>query len=131
MAILALDLKERGKLHDDTLVVTVMSNLGLKLAMREHGIVLGQTGVGDRYVLEEMELGGYSIGGEQSGHVIIAAHATTGDGELTALPLLHRMAETGRTAPELADAMTRLPQPLINVDDVDKATATTDLAVAQ
>src|SRR5690625_7698771 len=63
MAILAQDLKERGKLHDDTLVVTVMSNLGLKLAMREHGIVLGQTGVGDRYVLEEMTLGGYSIGG--------------------------------------------------------------------
>ena len=129
MAILALDLKERGKLHDDTLVVTVMSNLGLKLAMREHGIVLGQTGVGDRYVLEEMTLGGYSIGGEQSGHVIIAEHATTGDGELTALHLLQRMVETGRTARELADVMTRLPQALINVKNVDKARATIDRGV--
>lgn len=129
MAILALDLKERGKLHDDTLVVTVMSNLGLKLAMRKHGIVLGQTGVGDRYVLEEMNLGGYSIGGEQSGHVIIAEHATTGDGELTALHLLQRMVETGRTARELADVMTRLPQALINVEDVDRARATIDRGV--
>ncbi|MDN5599420.1 MAG: phosphoglucosamine mutase [Brachybacterium sp.] len=131
MAILALDLKERGKLHDDTLVVTVMSNLGLKLAMKEHGIVLGQTGVGDRYVLEEMNLGGYSIGGEQSGHVIIAEHATTGDGELTALHLLQRMAETGRPARDLANVMTRLPQALINVKDVDKAKATIDLGVAK
>ena len=129
MAILAVDLKERGKLHDDTLVVTVMSNLGLKLAMREHGILLGQTGVGDRYVLEEMNLGGYSIGGEQSGHVIIAEHATTGDGELTALHLLQRMVETGRTARELADVMTRLPQALINVEDVDRARATIDRGV--
>ena len=129
MAILALDLKERGKLHDDTLVVTVMSNLGLKLAMREHGIFLGQTNVGDRYVLEEMNLGGYSIGGEQSGHVIIAEHATTGDGELTALHLIQRMAETGRTARELADVMTRMPQALINVKNVDKARATIDRGV--
>ena len=121
MAILALDLQERGKLNEDTLVVTVMSNLGLKLAMKEHGIVLAQTGVGDRYVLEEMNLGDFSLGGEQSGHVIIAEHATTGDGELTALHLLQRMAETGRTARELADVMTRLPQALINVKDVDKA----------
>ncbi|MGP4976531.1 phosphoglucosamine mutase [Brachybacterium tyrofermentans] len=130
MGILALDLKERGRLHEDTLVVTVMSNLGLKLAMREHGIHLGQTGVGDRYVLEEMNLGGFSIGGEQSGHVIIAEHATTGDGELTALHLLQRMAETGRTSRELADVMTRLPQALINVKNVDKAKATIDRGVA-
>ncbi|MGO1285600.1 MAG: phosphoglucosamine mutase, partial [Brachybacterium sp.] len=130
MAILALDLKERGKLHDDTLVVTVMSNLGLKIAMKEHGIVLGQTGVGDRYVLEEMNLGGYSIGGEQSGHVIIAEHATTGDGELTALHLLQRMAETGRSARELANVMTRLPQALINVKNIDKAKATIDRGVS-
>lgn len=129
MAILALDLKEKGRLHDDTLVVTVMSNLGLKLAMREHGILLGQTGVGDRYVLEEMNLGGYSIGGEQSGHVILADHATTGDGELTALHLIQRMAETGKTARELADVMTRLPQALINVKNVDKARATIDRGV--
>ena len=130
MAILALDLKERGRLHEDTLVVTVMSNLGLKLAMKEHGITLGQTAVGDRYVLEEMNLGGFSIGGEQSGHVIIAEHATTGDGELTALHLLQRMAETGRTARELKSVMTRLPQALINVKDVDKAKATIDRGVA-
>lgn len=129
MAILALDLKERGRLHDDTLVVTVMSNLGLKLAMREHGIVLGQTAVGDRYVLEEMNLGGYAIGGEQSGHVILAAHATTGDGELTALHLLQRIAATGKTARELADVMTRLPQALINVKGVDKARASIDHGV--
>ncbi|MGY5766265.1 phosphoglucosamine mutase [Brachybacterium sp. DNPG3] len=129
MAILALDLKERGKLHDDTLVVTVMSNLGLKLAMKDHGITLGQTSVGDRYVLEEMNLGGYSIGGEQSGHVILAEHATTGDGELTALHLLQRVATTGRTARELADVMTRLPQALINVKGVDKARAGIDRGV--
>ena len=126
MAILALDLKERGRLHDDTLVVTVMSNLGLKLAMKEHGVMLAQTGVGDRYVLEEMNLGGFSIGGEQSGHVIIAEHATTGDGELTALHLLQRIAATGTSARELADVMSRLPQALINVKGVDKARATID-----
>lgn len=129
MAILALDLKERGKLHDDTLVVTVMSNLGLKLAMREHGIILGQTSVGDRYVLEEMNLGGYSIGGEQSGHVILAEHATTGDGELTALHLLQRMVATGKSARELADVMTRMPQALINVKGVDKSRASIDHTV--
>ncbi|MCL6422749.1 phosphoglucosamine mutase [Brachybacterium sp. JHP9] len=126
MAILALDMKERGQLHEDTLVVTVMSNLGLKLAMAEHGIRLGQTAVGDRYVLEEMNLGGFSLGGEQSGHVIMAAHATTGDGELTALHLLQRMAETGRSARELADVMSRMPQSLINVKGVDKTRATID-----
>ncbi|MBK0331179.1 phosphoglucosamine mutase [Brachybacterium sp. MASK1Z-5] len=129
MAILALDLKERGQLHDDVLVVTVMSNLGLKIAMKEHGITLGQTSVGDRYVLEEMNLGGYSLGGEQSGHVIMAAHATTGDGELTALHLLQRIATTGRSARELADVMTRLPQALINVKGVDKARASIDRSV--
>src|SRR5699024_8912817 len=116
MAILAVDLKERGKLHDDTLVVTVMSNLGLRPSTREDGLVRGQTGGGDRYVLGERSLGGYSLRGEQSGHVIIAEHATTGDGELTPLLLLQRMAETGRTARQLADVMTRLPQALINVE---------------
>ena len=129
MAILALDLKERGLLHDDVLVVTVMSNLGLKLAMREHGITLAQTAVGDRYVLEEMNLGGYSLGGEQSGHVIMSAHATTGDGELTALHLMQRIVESGRTARELADVMHRLPQSLINVKGVDKARASIDRGV--
>jgi phosphoglucosamine mutase len=129
LAILALDLQEKGALHDDVLVVTVMSNLGLKLAMKEHGITLGQTGVGDRYVLEEMTLGGYSLGGEQSGHVIMSRYATTGDGELTALHLLQRMARTGKSARELADVMTRLPQALINVKGVDKARAAIDREV--
>jgi phosphoglucosamine mutase len=129
LAILALDLQEKGALHDDVLVVTVMSNLGVKLAMKEHGITLGQTGVGDRYVLEEMTLGGYSLGGEQSGHVIMSRYATTGDGELTALHLLQRMARTGKSARELADVMTRLPQALINVKGVDKARAAIDREV--
>ncbi|ANP27138.1 phosphoglucosamine mutase [Dermabacter vaginalis] len=131
MAILALALKEKGKLADDTLVVTVMSNLGLKLAMREHGIQLGQTSVGDRYVLEEMTLGGYSIGGEQSGHVILLEHASTGDGELTALHLLQRMKETGKSARELASVMTRMPQALINVSGVDKNRAQIDAVVTK
>lgn len=131
MAILALALKEKGKLADDTLVVTVMSNLGLKLAMREHGIQLGQTSVGDRYVLEEMTLGGYSLGGEQSGHVILLEHASTGDGELTALHLLQRMKETGKSARELASVMTRMPQALINVKGVDKNRAQIDAVVTK
>ncbi|MDO5644353.1 MAG: phosphoglucosamine mutase [Dermabacter sp.] len=129
MAILALALKEKGTLHENVLVVTVMSNLGLKLAMKEHGITLGQTSVGDRYVLEEMNLGGYSIGGEQSGHVIMSAHATTGDGELTALHLLQRLKETGKSARELASVMTRMPQALINVRGVDKNRAQIDAQV--
>jgi phosphoglucosamine mutase len=129
MAILALDLKERGKLHDDVLVVTVMSNLGLKLSMKEYGITLGQTSVGDRYVLEEMNLGNYSLGGEQSGHVIMSEYATTGDGELTALHLLQRMASSARSARELAGVMTRMPQALINVKDVDKTRASIDREV--
>lgn len=126
MGILAVDLKEKGRLHEDTLVVTVMSNLGLKLAMREHGITLGQTAVGDRYVLEEMTLGGYSLGGEQSGHVVMSRYATTGDGELTALHLLQRMVTSGRTLKELGGVMTRMPQALINVSGVDKTRVTID-----
>lgn len=129
MAILALALKEKGKLHDDTLVVTVMSNLGLKLAMKEHGIVLGQTSVGDRYVLEEMTLGGYSLGGEQSGHVILSEYAQTGDGELTALHLLQRMKETGLSIKQLAAVMQHLPQVTLNVKDVDKNRAQIDAVV--
>ncbi len=131
MALLAVALKEKGKLHDDTLVVTVMSNLGLKLAMKEYGIVLGQTAVGDRYVLEEMNLGGYSVGGEQSGHVILSEYATTGDGELTALHVLQRLKETGSSARELADIMQRMPQALINVKGVDKNRAQIDAMVTR
>ncbi|WP_338750573.1 phosphoglucosamine mutase [Janibacter alittae] len=120
MAILALSLQEQGELAEDTLVATVMSNLGLIRAMESAGIHVKQAGVGDRYVLEEMRRGGYSLGGEQSGHVIMLQHATTGDGVLTGLMLAARVAETGRSLTELAAAMTRMPQVLINVKDVDK-----------
>ncbi len=130
MGVLALALKERGELAQDTLVVTVMSNLGLLLAMREHGVEIVQTGVGDRYVLEAMRAGGYSLGGEQSGHVIMSAHATTGDGVLTALALGARVVETGRTLADLAGVVRRLPQVLVNVPGVDKARAPSDEGLA-
>lgn len=123
MAIMAVDMKERGVLKDDTLVATVMSNLGLKIAMREAGITVKETGVGDRYVLEGMRAGGYSLGGEQSGHVIFADHATTGDGVLTGLHIAARVKATGKSLKELAGAMTVLPQVLINVKGVDKHAA--------
>jgi len=119
MAILAVSMKERGLLAQDTLVATVMSNLGLKLAMAENGISLVQTAVGDRYVLEALNEHGYSLGGEQSGHVIMSAHATTGDGILTGLHLLAEMARTGKTLAELAKVMTVFPQVMINVKGID------------
>ncbi len=130
MAILALALKEAGKLRDDVLVATVMSNLGLKIALREAGISLRETGVGDRYVLEEMRNGGYSLGGEQSGHVIFADYATTGDGVLTGLQLAAQVTRTGRSLKELAGVMTKLPQLMINVEGVDKQRAKTDEGVS-
>jgi phosphoglucosamine mutase len=123
MAVLALALRERQALTDDTLVATVMSNLGLLQAMEREGIAVEQTAVGDRYVLERMRSGGFTLGGEQSGHVIFADHGTTGDGLLTAMLLASRVAETGRTLADLAGVMTRLPQVMINVADVDKARA--------
>ncbi|MEU0490635.1 phosphoglucosamine mutase [Nocardiopsis sp. NPDC006139] len=123
LAILASEAKEAGRLAGDTLVVTVMSNLGLKLAMEREGIAVAETAVGDRYVLEEMKRGGFSLGGEQSGHVILLDHATTGDGVLTGLHLLAAMAHRGQGLAELAKVMTRLPQVLINVPDVDKSRA--------
>jgi len=123
MAILALALRERGGLHDDTVVVTVMSNLGFRLAMERAGITVVETAVGDRYVLEAMKAGGYSLGGEQSGHVIMLEHATTGDGTLTALHLLARVTATGTPLASLASVMQRLPQVLVNVEGVDKARA--------
>ncbi|HEX4356721.1 MAG TPA: phosphoglucosamine mutase [Pseudonocardia sp.] len=122
MAVLALALRESGELVEDTLVATVMSNLGLHLAMRDAGIAVRTTGVGDRYVLEELRAGGYTLGGEQSGHLVLPAHATTGDGVLTALRLMARMAATGRTLAELASVMVALPQVLVNVRVTDKAT---------
>jgi phosphoglucosamine mutase len=121
MAVLALVLHERGRLPGDTLVATVMSNLGLTQAMGRHGIRVEQTKVGDRYVLESMRAGGFGLGGEQSGHVVLAEHATTGDGVLTGLHLMHRMAVTRRPLADLAGVMERLPQVLVNVANVDKS----------
>lgn len=120
MAVLALALRDHGKLARNTVVATVMSNLGFKLAMREAGIISVETAVGDRYVLESMRANGYNLGGEQSGHVVLLDYATTGDGTLTALHLLARMADTGRSLADLVATMTKLPQVLINVGNVDR-----------
>lgn len=121
MGVLALALRERGELAHDTLVTTVMSNLGLRLAMAEAGIATVETAVGDRYVLEAMRLAGFSLGGEQSGHIIMARHATTGDGVLTAIQLAARVVASGVPLHELAGVVERLPQTLVNVNGVDKA----------
>jgi phosphoglucosamine mutase len=129
LCILATSLKERGALAQDTVVATVMSNLGFSRAMAAAGIDVVRTQVGDRYVLEAMKSSGYTLGGEQSGHVIMSEYATTGDGILTALQVLDRMASTGSSVAELAAAMTRLPQVLVNVPDVDKSRADTDPAL--
>ena len=116
IAICALDLRQRGALRDDTVVVTVMTNLGFRLAMEAVGIKVVQTAVGDRYVLEELDRGRYSLGGEQSGHVIFRDVATTGDGLLTGLVLADAVRRSGRPLADLAAAaMTRLPQLLVNV----------------
>jgi len=131
MAILAVALKARGALTKNTLVATVMSNLGLLQAMRREGIEVVQTAVGDRYVLEEMRAGDYSLGGEQSGHVIMLDHCTTGDGVLTGLMLAARVAETGKSLAELATVMTRMPQVLKNVKGVDKSRVDTDEGVQE
>ncbi|WP_435743022.1 phosphoglucosamine mutase [Microbacterium sp. PMB16] len=131
MAIIAVSMKERGHLTDDTLVATVMSNLGLHVAMREHGITVRQTAVGDRYVLEDMNAGGYALGGEQSGHVIMSEYATTGDGLLTGLHLVAEMARQKKSIAELAAVMKVYPQVLINVRDVDKDRVADDEGVQQ
>jgi phosphoglucosamine mutase len=130
LAVLALALREEGALADDTVVATVMSNLGFLQAMGREGVKVEQTKVGDRYVLEAMGARGYTLGGEQSGHVILSRHATTGDGILTALQVLSRMAATGRSLADLAAVMTRLPQVLVNVDGVDKARADSDAVLS-
>ncbi|MFD3802216.1 phosphoglucosamine mutase [Streptomyces sp. NPDC058611] len=130
LAVLALAMREAGQLRENTVVGTVMSNLGFKLAMEAEGIQVVQTGVGDRYVLESMKQHGYALGGEQSGHVIVLDHATTGDGTLTGLLLAARIADTGRPLAELAGVMTRLPQVLINVPDVDRSRVTTSAELA-
>ncbi len=135
MAILALSMSTRGRLVENTLVATVMSNLGLKLAMADNGIDMIETGVGDRYVLEALNARGLSLGGEQSGHVIMSDYATTGDGILTGLHIAAEMKRSGKTLAELAECMTVYPQVLVNVRDVDRSKVASDevlqLAVGQ
>lgn len=121
LAILALGMREVGALRRDTVVTTVMTNLGFKLAMRREGVGVVETPVGDRYVLEAMRAQGLSLGGEQSGHLILLDHASTGDGTLTGLHLMARMAATGRSLADLAAVMDRLPQVLLNIPVQDKA----------
>jgi phosphoglucosamine mutase len=130
LAVLALGMAEGGRLAKDTVVATVMSNLGFVQAMKAAGLGVRQTKVGDRYVLEAMRVSGYTLGGEQSGHVIMSEHATTGDGILTALHVLERMAATGESLQSLAGVVTRLPQVLVNVPDVDKSRTDEDAVVA-
>jgi phosphoglucosamine mutase len=130
MAILALAMRDSAELVENTLVTTVMSNLGLHLAMREHGVVVKTTAVGDRYVLEALTAGGFSLGGEQSGHVVLPEYATTGDGLLTALRLMARMVTSGHNLADLASVLTRLPQVLINVVVTEKAAVAAAPAVA-
>ena len=132
LTILALELKEAQRLPSDTVVATVMSNLGFRRAMADAGIEVVETAVGDRYVLEAMKSGGYLLGGEQSGHIIMLEHATTGDGLLTGLHVLAAAARRGLALGELAKAMQRFPQVLINVAGVDKSrvSASAELADA-
>ncbi|MGN6339208.1 phosphoglucosamine mutase [Mycobacterium sp.] len=129
MVVLALAMHEADELASKTLVATVMSNLGLHLAMRSAGITVRTTGVGDRYVVEELRAGDYSLGGEQSGHIVMPALGSTGDGIVTGLRLMTRMVQTGSSLAELASAMQTLPQVLINVTVADKDTAATAASV--
>jgi phosphoglucosamine mutase len=119
LAICAVDRRASARLVDDTLVVTVLANLGLRLAMQSHGIKVAETDVGDRYILEAMAANGWVLGGEQSGHIVFRDLATTGDGQLTGLQLMDVMARTGKPLAELASVMTRLPQVMINVRNVN------------
>jgi phosphoglucosamine mutase len=131
LALLATEFKQEGRLAGDTVVVTVMSNLGFRLAMDDAGISVVETPVGDRYVLEAMLAGQHSLGGEQSGHIILADYATTGDGVLTALHLLAVLARRGVSLAEAAKVMTRYPQVLINVPgNKERAATSPDLAAA-
>jgi len=123
-------MKEHHELQSDTVVATVMSNLGFLHAMRAQGVRVDQTKVGDRYVLESMNANGFTLGGEQSGHVIMSEFATTGDGVLTGLHLMAEIAASGKTLAELASVMTVFPQVLINVRGVDRTLAASDAGVA-
>ncbi|MGC5013812.1 phosphoglucosamine mutase [Streptosporangium sp. DT93] len=131
MAVLAMAMHAEGTLSGDTVVATVMSNLGFKIALKGAGVDVVETAVGDRYVLEAMRAGGYNLGGEQSGHVLMLDHATTGDGLLTSLHLLAVVARQKRPLAELASVMTRLPQVLVNVKGVDRTkTSVPELSAA-
>lgn len=130
-AVCAVDMKERGLLSGNTAVSTVMCNLGFVHAMRDHGIDVVQTKVGDRYVLEEMRAKGYAIGGEQSGHMILLEHNSTGDGLMTAVQFLAAIKRTGKTVSEAVKVMTRFPQTLINVRVADKHTVSEKPAVKE
>jgi phosphoglucosamine mutase len=121
LAILALAMHDAGELAENTLVATVMSNLGLHIAMRAAGITVRTTAVGDRYVLEELRRGGFTLGGEQSGHVVFPRYGTTGDGILTGLRLMARMAQSQRTLADLASVLQTVPQILVNVPVSDKS----------
>jgi phosphoglucosamine mutase len=131
LAVCALALQEQGRLKDDTVVATVMSNLGFHHTMRAAGITVHTTAVGDRYVLEALRERGLSLGGEQSGHLVFLDHATTGDGLLTGLALLSRMRATGASLAELASVVHRLPQTLINVPVTDRMAVSESHAVAE
>lgn len=131
MAVCAVDLKRRGALAHDTVVTTVMSNLGFDVAMAEHGISVIKTKVGDRYVLDQMRTMGASLGGEQSGHVIFLEHTTTGDGLVTALQFASILKRSGAKASELASVMSRFPQVLENVRVADKALFSASSAIAE
>lgn len=130
-AVLALDMKERGVLANDTIVTTVMSNLGLKHAMEEAGISVVQTKVGDRYVLEEMRASGFSIGGEQSGHMIMLDHNSTGDGLMTAVQFLAAVKRSNKSVDDAVKVMTKFPQVLINVKVKDKHSVAKEPAVKE
>jgi len=131
MAILALSAKANGTLARNTLVATVMSNLGLRIAMEDAGITMLETKVGDRYVLEQIREGGYTLGGEQSGHIIFSRYATTGDGILTALMIAAESKATGKKLSELAAQMKIYPQVLINVRGVDLSRVDSDAGLQE
>ncbi len=130
LAILAIAMRDAGTLTKNTVVATVMANLGFKIAMQAHNITVIETGVGDRYVLEAMKADGLALGGEQSGHVVMLEHATTGDGLLTALHLMARMAQTKESLAQLAARVEKLPQVLVNVRGVDKAALASNAVIA-
>jgi phosphoglucosamine mutase len=131
LAILATELHLRGQLARDTLVATVMSNLGLRTALTERGIRVATTPVGDRYVVEEMVKGGFNLGGEQSGHVVFLDHNTTGDGLVTALAVLALLVEKGEPLSRLRTVMRRFPQVLLNLRVASKPAVRTLPAVAR